>query len=85
MKKARVMVGVTMALVLIICVQAKADTFSTGTNQFAIDFVPISSSTNPTSGYGIVDYDYRIGKFEITNYQWAKFKLCCQPCRQNDR
>lgn len=50
-----------------------ADVFGTGANQFEIDFVKISGATNPTSGYGIVQNDYRIGKFEITNDQWNKF------------
>jgi formylglycine-generating enzyme required for sulfatase activity len=53
---------------------ALADTFGTGSNAFAIDFVPISGETNPTIGYGIVNKDYRIGKYEITNNQWNKFK-----------
>ena len=51
-----------------------ADSFGTGDNQFAIDFVPISGNTNPTSGYGIVNNDYRMGTYEITNDQWNKFK-----------
>jgi formylglycine-generating enzyme required for sulfatase activity len=52
-----------------------ADAFGTpdfGT--FDIDFVPISGSTNPTSGQGIVNKDYRMGTKEITNAQWYKFK-----------
>lgn len=53
---------------------AKADTFGSGSNQFTIDFVPISSASNPTGGYGVVNYDYRIGAYEITNDQWTKFK-----------
>jgi formylglycine-generating enzyme required for sulfatase activity len=50
-----------------------ADTFGTGDNAFTIDFVSISGSTNPGSGYGIVNKDYRIGTYEITNDQWNKF------------
>jgi hypothetical protein len=50
-----------------------ADSFGTGGNLFDIDFVTISGSTNPTSGYGIVNNDYRMGKFEITNSQWNAF------------
>jgi len=50
-------------------------TFGTGAYQFTIDFVPISGATNPASGYGIVNNDYRMGTFEITNDQWDKFKL----------
>ena len=53
---------------------ATIDTFGTGANQFTIDFVNISGDTNPTSGYGIVNNDYRMGKFEITNDQWNKFQ-----------
>ncbi len=51
-----------------------ADTFAAGTaNEFTIDFVPISGATNPSIGYGIVNYDYRMGTYEITNDQWNKF------------
>jgi formylglycine-generating enzyme required for sulfatase activity len=53
---------------------AWADGFGSGANQFEIDFVTISGDTNPTSGYGIVDGDYRMGTFEITNDQWSKFQ-----------
>lgn len=63
---------------------AWADTFGTGGNQFTLDFVPISGATNPTEaqandtnrgldGFGIVEYDYRMGVHEITNAQWNKF------------
>jgi formylglycine-generating enzyme required for sulfatase activity len=51
-----------------------ADTFGTGDNAITIDFVPISGATNPTSGYGIVNKDYRMGTYEISNDQWTKFK-----------
>jgi formylglycine-generating enzyme required for sulfatase activity len=53
---------------------ASADTFGTGANQFSMDFVTISAETNPSSGYGIVDHDYRIGVYEVTNDQWNKFR-----------
>jgi len=78
-------VGMTIgAMVVILSVAnvALADTFGTGTNQFTIDFVDISGDTNPTvqqtnegnlDGYGIVNNDYRIGTYEITNGQWDKF------------
>jgi len=62
-----------MVVILALAASASADTFGTGDNQFIIDFVPISGSTNPTSGYGIVNNDYRMGTFEITNDQWTKF------------
>jgi len=59
---------------------ARADSFGTGENQFTIDFVSISGSSNPTDeqagdfgGHGIVEYDYRMGVYEITNDQWDEF------------
>ncbi len=52
---------------------AFCDTFGSGENQFSIDFVDICADTNPKNGYGIVDYDYRMGVYEITNAQWDKF------------
>ena len=48
-----------------------ADVFDTGATQFTIDFTPISGNTNPSTGYGIVHYNYRIGVHEITNAQMA--------------
>ena len=53
---------------------AWADVFGSGEHSLTIDFVTISGSTNPTSGYGVVNKDYRIGKFEVTNEQWDSFK-----------
>ena len=58
---------------------AMADSFGTGGNAFTIDFVTISKATNPTSGYGIVSNDYRMGVYEITNDQWNKFKAELSP------
>ena len=71
MKKA-----LALSIVVLVCISGivSADTFGTGDNQFNIDFVPISGSTNPTSGYGIVNNDYRMGTYEITNDQWDKFQ-----------
>lgn len=69
----------TKVLAVVFCVcfisgVSFADSFGSGANQFDIDFVSISGDTNPTSGYGIVNNDYRIGTYEITNDQWTKFK-----------
>ena len=62
------------ALVGLLAGTAVADTFGTGAGQFTIDFVPISGRTNPASGYGVVNNDYRMGTCEITNGQWDKFQ-----------
>ena len=48
--------------------QSKADTFGSGANAFTIDFVSVGNSGNSadTTGYGAVPYEYRIGKYEIS-------------------
>lgn len=54
---------------------AFADTFGTGANQFSIDFVDIGYGGNQwdsTTGYGAVNYNYRMGKYEITIDQFMK-------------
>jgi len=73
MKKKMIML-VSMILLLVVNV-VSADTFVSvdGLSQFDIDFVTISGDTNPTSGYGQVTGDYRMGKFEISNDQWNKY------------
>ena len=54
---------------------ASADIFDLGgANEFTIDFVNISGVTNPASGLGIVNNDYRMGTYEISNDQWDKFQ-----------
>ncbi len=66
------LMAVVMGLVASV---ASADGFGSGENQFTMDFVTIDGSTNPTSGYGIVNNDYRMSVFEVTDDQWEKFKL----------
>ena len=65
-----------LSVAVCVCITSSvfADTFAEGTaNEFRIDFVPISGDTNPASGYGIVNDDYRMGTLEISNDQWTKF------------
>ena len=67
---------ILLSFAVLVCMSsiAFADTFAEETaNEFTIDFVTISGSTNPISGYGIVNNDYRMGIYEITNDQWNKF------------
>jgi formylglycine-generating enzyme required for sulfatase activity len=47
------------------------DTFGSGANQFTIDFVGIGNpvNSNDTTGYGGVPYEYRIGKYTISQNQ----------------
>jgi formylglycine-generating enzyme required for sulfatase activity len=67
------MMAALVTIVALAADAAMADVFGSGGNQFTLDFVPISGATNPTSGYGIVNHDYRMGTYEITNDQWNKF------------
>ena len=56
---------------------AQADSFGTGSNQFTVDFVEIGNTTNTNSslGYGAVPYQYRMGKYEISQLQVTKATL----------
>jgi hypothetical protein len=58
----------TAAFTLNIQPAAQADTFGTSGNEFTIDFVSIGNAGNAadTTGYGAVPYEYRVGKYEIT-------------------
>jgi len=70
----RAILSISMCAVVLLASSVLADTFGSGANQFTIDFVDISDDTNPASGYGIVNNDYRMGTYEITNDQWNKFQ-----------
>ena len=74
MKRSMVMATLSMGIVLAAGSVAHGDVFGTGVNQITLNFVPISGSTNPASGYGIVSSSYRMGTYEISNDQWTKFK-----------
>jgi formylglycine-generating enzyme len=54
----------------------RADTFGSGVNQFEIDFVRIGSPGNPPDANpnpaGAVPYEYRIGKYEVSEQMIAK-------------
>ncbi|MHB9069651.1 MAG: formylglycine-generating enzyme family protein [Sedimentisphaerales bacterium] len=63
-------------LAVVVCMMAAANFASAeiirGIN---IDFVTIGNANNSadTTGYGAVGYNYRIGKYEVTNAQWGAF------------
>jgi len=60
--------AVLFAAFTLISNPAQADTFGTSGNEFAIDFVNIGHAGNAadTTTYGAVPYDYRVGKYEIS-------------------
>ncbi|MBN1436952.1 MAG: SUMF1/EgtB/PvdO family nonheme iron enzyme [Sedimentisphaerales bacterium] len=79
---ARFLVGL---LVLGVSGAVWADSFGSGDHEFAIEFVLIGDAGNSGDirdacpdvadpyGCGAVGYEYRIGKYEITNGQWDAF------------
>jgi formylglycine-generating enzyme required for sulfatase activity len=56
------------AITFSIQASVQADTFGTSGNEFTIDFVDIGNAGNAadTTTYGAVHYEYRIGKYEIS-------------------
>jgi hypothetical protein len=63
-----VVAALLAAFTLITQRSAQADTFGTSGNEFTIDFVNIGNAGNAadTTTYGAVPYEYRVGKYEIT-------------------
>ena len=69
---------------------ASADTI----RGIGMDFVTIGNVGNPadtqvmstdgTTGYGAIGYDYRIGKYEVTNAQWNAFTSAAGAPTGND-
>lgn len=55
--------------------QSTTTSFGDGTNSFSIDFISIGNPANSadTTGFGRVNYSYKISKFEITVSQYIKF------------
>jgi len=83
MNASRTWVPVCVVVVGLLAGKASADTFGTGANEFDIDFVPISGDAGDLGSWpadsdytfiGVNRGDYRMGKCEITNDQWNKFK-----------
>lgn len=60
----------TASLLFVGTAVTRADTFGSGENAFEIDFVTIGDPGNPADDLpntrGAVDYEYRIGKYEIS-------------------
>ena len=54
---------------------AIADVFNMDPNLTSLEFVTVGNVGNSadSTGYGAVDYEYNIGKYEVTNAQYAEF------------
>jgi hypothetical protein len=73
MKKSHLLAALFAALTLNSNLQAELITFGTSGNTFTIDFVGISlgmgsmgNAADSRTGYGAVPYEYRMGKYEIS-------------------
>ena len=64
---------VMVALVLAFGSAAQADLITHGGTTINMDFVPVGNAGNvaDTTGFGAVDYNYRIGKYEVSAGQWT--------------
>ena len=77
-------------LAVVVCVLAVANFASADTIQgISIDFVTIgnpgnAADTGGTPDCGAVSYDYRIGKYEVTNAQWNAFTAAAGAPTGND-
>jgi sulfatase modifying factor 1 len=85
----------TRVLAVIVCVMATVNFASADTIRgIGIDFVTIGNAgnagdtvvmtTDGTTGYGTVGYNYRIGKYEVTNTQWNAFTAAAGTPTGND-
>jgi formylglycine-generating enzyme required for sulfatase activity len=75
MKRSHLVAALLAVFTVSIQPSAQADTFGGGTtNEFTVDFVSISQTNNTadTTTYGAVPYEYRAGKYEISQLQITK-------------
>jgi sulfatase modifying factor 1 len=82
------------AILAIMCVMAAANVALADTIRgINMDFVTIGNAGNApdtqvmndgTTGYGAVGYNYRIGKYEVTNAQWNAFTAAAGAPTGND-
>jgi sulfatase modifying factor 1 len=78
MKNAKKTICAVAAVVLMIQASAtQADVFNLGGGQTNLEIVPIGNPGNVAdthgAGYGAVDYNYNIGKYEVTAGQYTAF------------
>ena len=64
-----------LIVVTLVVTTAQADVFNMGSSLKSLEWVSVGDRDNAKdgTGYGAVGYDYRIGKYEVTNAQYAEF------------
>ena len=77
MKRSHLVAALLAACTINLQSSAQADSFGTGSNQFTVDFVEIgnTNNTNSSLAFGAVPYEYRMGKYEISQLQVTKATL----------
>ncbi len=76
-----------LVVMMVVCVMAITNIASAEIIRgIDIDFVTIGNAGNAadTTGYGAVDYEYKIGKYEVTNAQWNAFVSAAGAPTGND-
>ncbi len=68
-------VFVAMGLVLVLTPALMADVLNMGPGLTSLETVPVGNVGNAadSTGYGAVDYEYNIGKYEVTSGQYTEF------------
>jgi len=81
----RCVMVLSVASLVLFAGSAQADVFNMPTGQTSLQFVTVGDPGNASdiSGYGSVDYTYRIGKYEVTNLQYTEFLNAVDPAGNN--
>ena len=68
-------IACALVVILLPASTTRADVFNLGPGQTSLEFVTVGNPGNSAddTGFGGVNYEYRIGKFEITVAQYAEF------------
>jgi formylglycine-generating enzyme required for sulfatase activity len=83
-----------MKLLIVIVAFCGIVSISSATQAVQIETVLVGNAGNAadtqimsdgTTGYGAVPYEYRIGKYEVTNAQWVEFLNTVDPMGTNER
>ncbi len=67
---------ITLKAQNLLAITATVALISSATGSVTIDYVIIGNAGNtadPLTGFGAVDYEYKIGKYEVTNAQYGAF------------
>jgi sulfatase modifying factor 1 len=76
LRKSNLTKYITLKAQNLLAIMATFALISSATGSVTIDYVIIGNAGNtadPLTGFGAVDYEYKIGKYEVTNAQYGAF------------